>query len=167
MDLSSINDLMNGIWAEAATEYAAEWRAKRLAGKRGPVGVQRYLNSVIDHRFTEAGWGAYASTYTRDFLWWRFTFRHQMSAGSNFLEALKAVLRYEYKVAVIAAATREFLEVISPADAPALTSFEKIQAELDDLKGVISAPIVIAALHRCSVPSQPTLDALSDPSRNR
>lgn len=167
VNLAEINGLLEGSWAEAASDYAADWRAKALVGRRGPVGVQKYLNAVLDNRFREAGWGAYASTYTTSSIWWRFTFRHQMSAGSNFLEALKVVGRFDFRVAVIAAATREFLEVISPADAASLTSFEKLQAELVDLEGIVSAPVVVAALRPCSSPSGVSMQALSDPKRKR
>lgn len=167
VDLTEINDVIDGSWAEASSDYAADWRAKALVGKRGPVGVQKYLNAVLDKRFQNAGWGVYASTYTTATDWWRFTFRHQMSAGSNFLDALKVVGRYDYRIAVITAPTREFLEVISPADAGSLTSFEKIQAELVDLKGIISAPVIVASLQASSLPSTVSMEALSDPKRKR
>jgi len=167
VDLSKVNEVLEGSWAEAATNYAAEWTAQRSVGKRGPVGIQKFLNSVIDRRFQKAGWNAYASTYSSNQLWFRVTFRHQMSAGSNFLEGLKAVGRYDFRVAVIAAATRDFLEIISPADAPALTSFEKVKAELNDLKGLITTPILVAALHPSSVPRARTMDAVQHPDRRR
>lgn len=167
VDSAGLVTVLDGAWAEAATDYAAEWTAKRLAGRRGPVGVQKYLNSVLDRRFSEASWGAYQATYTQDQIWLRVTFRHQMSAGANILEALKAVVRYEYRIAIIAAATRDFLELISPADAPSLTSYEKLVAELDDLEGVINAPIAVASLTPSSVPSGPAMDALLDPGRRR
>lgn len=167
IDPAPIDQVLEGSWAEAATDYAADWRAKRGSGKRGPVGVQRYLNTILDRRFVEHGWTAYSSTYTRDRTWWRITFRHQMSVGSNFLEAMKAVARHDFRVAIVAAATREFLELISPADAPALSSFEKLQAELNDLDGVTSLPIVVAALHPVQAPSPAIMDTLLDSRRRR
>lgn len=167
LDLSVVNAVLEGSWAEAASDYAAEWRARRSQGRRGPVGAQKHLNAVIDRRFREAGWNAHSSTYMCEGLWFRVTFRHQMSLGSNFLDALKAVVRHGFDVAVIAAATRDFLESISPADAPALTSFEKLRADYSDLEGVISVPIVIAALEPSSLVTGPVLDAIRDPSRRR
>lgn len=167
IDLAAVDDILRGVWADAATDYAANWIAQRGARRRGPVGVQKFLNTALDDRFQQAGWTAYASTFTDGPLWFRVTFRHQMSAGSNFLEALKAVKRHGFGVAVIAAATREFLEQISPADAPALTSFEKLRAELEDLRGVWSAPVVIAALHPCSILPPRTAEVVLHPARRR
>lgn len=167
VDLASINRVLEGAWSDAAAAYAAEWTAQRTVRRRGPVGAQRYLNAVLDDRFQHSGWTAYASTFTRGDLWFRVTFRHQMSAGANFLDALKAVKKYEFRAAVIGAATRAFLEDISPADAPALTSFEKLRAEVEDLRGVWSAPVLLAALHPCSALPPKTSEVIGDPRRRR
>jgi len=167
IDLSKVNEVLAGSWTEAATDYAAEWTARRSVGKKGPVGAQRHLNAVVERRFQAAGWGSYASTYTMGEFWFRVTFRHQMSAGSNFLEALKAVIRHGFDVAIIAAATREFLEDISPADAPALTSFEKLRTELDDLRGIVNVPIVVASLQPVGELSDVTRNVISHPGRQR
>lgn len=145
-DIISINQILEGIWHEAAMAYAAEYRARELGGRKKPVGVQRYLNATAEDRFGEASWSPYGGTYFKDGIWLRITYRHQMSLGSNIIDALKAVGKYNFQVAIIAAATESFLDLISPADARALTSFEKLLAEVNDLAGVVSAPIIVGEL---------------------
>ena len=166
-ELHGVQKILNGIWTDAAVDYAADWTAKQSFGKRGPVGVQKYLNKKLDSAFEGAGWECYSSTFTTHDLWFRVTFRHQMSAGSNIVDAMKALGRGRYRTAVIAAATRDFLEQISPADAPALTSFEKLRAELIDLDGILRAPIYLAALRPASVLPAKTLSVILSSDRRR
>jgi hypothetical protein len=63
----------------------------------------------------------------------RVTFRHQMSLGSDIIDAIRAHHRAGMELVAIMAASRAFLNVISPNDAAVLTSYEKLKAEVDSL----------------------------------
>ena len=61
--------------------------------------------------------------------WLRITFRHQMSLGSDVVDALKVCRKGGMTEAAILAASDQFLDVISPNDARALVSYEKLRRE--------------------------------------
>ena len=64
------------------------------------------------------------------------------------------------ELAVILAANRETLGIISPNDAGALTSFEKLQSEIWSLDGAIEIPLLIGELTPMTAPSQVISDEL-------
>lgn len=150
VDVESLNSFLNGVWVEAAKEFAAERSAKLSAGKNTPKGVQPFLNRVLSSRLSSAGWEGNGGRFLREGVWLRITFRHQMSLGADVLDALKVVRKGLARVAIIAAATSDFLEVISPNDAAVLTSFEKVSLELSDLEGVLLDSILVGSLSRAS-----------------
>jgi hypothetical protein len=82
--------------------------------------------------------------------WIRITFRHQMSLGSDFTDALKVSRRSGFSEVLIAAATGNFLKIISPNDAAALTSHEKVWAEAVDLIGCLDIPLLVGSLEAAS-----------------
>ncbi len=143
---TQLDGTLQGSWKEAALAYAAARTEKLAQGKRPPMGIQPYLNRVIDQRFLDTGWDGEGGRYVRDRTWVRFTFRHQMSLGSDILDAMKVTAGKHADVAIIAAADTAFLKVVSPNDAPVLTSFEKLSTEIRDLAGVIDTPLVIGRL---------------------
>lgn len=150
MDSEQIEAPFRGSWSEAATLYAAERSAKLGAGKRPPIGVQPSLNRVLSQQFEAAGWDGEGQRFLKGGVWLRVTFRHQMSLGSDIVDALKVIAKGDAQVAIIAAATTEFLRVISPNDYNALTSYEKIIAEVRDLEGALTAPVLIGRLRPAS-----------------
>ena len=138
--------LLDGTWSEAAQRYAADRAAKLAARKRPPIGVQPFLNRVIDERFEADGWFGGSGRFVKERVWLRITFRHQMSLGADVVDALKVIKKGIAEVAIIAAADHEFLRVVSPNDAAALTSYEKLRAEFLDLEGVIDVPLLLGRL---------------------
>lgn len=150
IDMDTVVSPLRGSWAEAATLYAADRSAKLGAGKRPPIGVQPHLNKVLSERYREAGWDGHGQRFLKEGVWLRVTFRHQMSIGSDILDALKVLAKGHAQVAIIAAATTEFVRVISPNDVNVLTSFEKLVAEVRDLDGAVSAPVLIGRLRPLS-----------------
>ena len=138
--------LSDNVWADASVEFYAERDSKMRFGRRAPKGMQKTLNAVIDRRLTEAGWDGGAGYYVKNRTWARITFRHQMSIGSDFLDALKVCKKQNMEQAVIMAANLETLRTITPNDANALVSFEKLQAEVLDLDGAMDIPLIIGEL---------------------
>jgi hypothetical protein len=142
--------IADGTWREAAGDFYAERVAKQALGKQAPKGIQRFLNAALDRRFEEAGWIVHDGRFTRERTWIRVTFRHQMSLGSDIVDALRAVGREQMEQAAILAASSDFLRMISPNDHNALVSYEKLAVEVDSLRGCIDIPLVIGRLEPAS-----------------
>ena len=138
--------LADDVWSESSVEFYAKRDAKIRLGKRAPKGMQKTLNAVIDRKLTEAGWLGDSGYYVKGSTWARITFRHQMSIGSDFLDALKVCKKQGMELAVIIAANRETLDVITPNDAAALVSFEKLRSLALDLDGAMDIPLLIGEL---------------------
>jgi hypothetical protein len=141
-----LGDILLGSWAEAATDFYAVRLAKESNRAKAPKGVQPFINKVLDRRFLEAEWEGASGRYWRDGTWVRITFRHQMSLGSDLLDALKVCRKSGFDQAIILAADLPFLRTISPNDAGALTSYEKLRIELAELNGCIEFPLAIGRL---------------------
>lgn len=144
--VEAIDLIGSNVWHDASVEFIAERDAKLSAGKTAPKGMQKYINSQLANRFSTAGWSAIDGYFCKESTWVRVTFRHQMSLGSDFLSALKVCRREGIDFAMILAANEETLEKITPNDAKALVSFEKLQREVMNLDGVIDMPLVIGEL---------------------
>lgn len=138
--------LADNVWAESSVEFYAERDAKIRFGKRAPKGMQKTLNAVIDGKLHAAGWEGGSGYYVKGRTWARITFRHQMSIGSDFLDALKVCKKQGIELAIILAANLETLRIITPNDAAAIVSFEKLQAQVIDLDGALDIPLVIGEL---------------------
>lgn len=144
--LEAIKLIADDVWKEASIRFSAERDAKIKAGKSAPKGMQRYLNEVFVDRFTSNGWAGGSGYFFKNKTWVRITFRHQMSLGSDFLDALKVCKIEGMEQALILAADRKTLDLISPNDAAAIVSFEKLEKELISLNGAFDIPLLIGEL---------------------
>lgn len=144
--LVAIQILGDNVWAESSVDFYASRSARIHAGKRAPKGMQQTLNRVIDERFCKAKWEGEAGCFVKGSTWVRITFRHQMSLGSDIIDAMKVCKKEGVSLAIILAANRATLNLITPNDAGALVSFEKLQNEVFGLNGVIDIPLVIGEL---------------------
>ena len=142
----AVEIIADNLWADSATQFYAERDAKLRMGKRAAKGMQATLNKMLVEKFDSRGWYAEAGYFTKGNTWVRVTFRHQMSLGSDLIDALKVCKRFGVKLAMILAADRATLNVISPNDAAALVSFEKLEREIFDLDGVMDIPLVYGKL---------------------
>lgn len=133
----AIELIQDDIWKEASVSFAAEREAKQRIGKSAPKGMQRYLNEVLEKRFLSKGWLGDSGYFFKESTWIRVTFRHQMSLGSDILDAIKVCKKEKMELAIILAANRRTLDVISPNDAAALVSFEKLKNEIWGLDGAL------------------------------
>ena len=95
-----------------------------------------------------------AGYFFKDKTWVRVTFRHQMSLGSDILDAIKVCKKEGIQQAVILAANRRTLKIISPNDAPAIVSFEKLEKEIMSLNGALDIPLIIGELSPMSSASE-------------
>lgn len=145
--LKGLELIAEDVWKGAAEDFFADRLVKTAAGRSAPKGIQRYINQVLEDRFTKAGWGAHDSRFFwRNDVWIRVTFRHQMSLGADLLEALKVHRKERIAQVAILAASHSFLTTISPNDAAALVSFEKLRTSVADLDGVLDMPLFIGRL---------------------
>ena len=144
--IEAITLIEDDVWKEASIRFSAVRDAKIKTGKSAPKGMQRYLNEVLIERFTSNGWDGEAGYFYKNKTWIRITFRHQMSLGSDFLDALKVCKLEGMEQALILAANRKTLDLISPNDASAIVSFEKLEREVISLNGVIDIPLLIGEL---------------------
>ena len=138
--------LKDDVWKEASVLFAAERDAKLKLGQSAPKGMQRYLNDVITKRFTSNGWIGEAGYFFKEKTWVRVTFRHQMSLGADILDAIKVCKIEGMEQAVILAANRKTLDLITPNDAAAIVSFEKLEREIMSLNGALDIPLLFGEL---------------------
>lgn len=155
-----VETLADNVWGEAAVSFYASRDALLRAGRRAPKGMQKTLNNVIQQRLTSSGWEGDSGYFFKGRTWVRVTFRHQMSLGSDIIDALKVCRKEGMELAVILAAGAETLKVISPNDCNALVSFEKLRNEVFDLDGALDIPLVIGELIPSSTPPQAIVDEL-------
>lgn len=152
--------LKDGVWKEASVLFAAERETKMKSGRSAPKGMQRYLNDVLVKRFTSNGWMGDAGYFFKEKTWIRITFRHQMSLGSDILDAIKVCKKEGMQQAVILAANRKTLDLISPNDAGAIVSFEKLEREIMSLDGALDIPLLYGELTPFSSASNDINDEL-------
>ena len=151
----------DNVWADASVDFYAKRDAKVRAGKRAPKGMQQTLNSILETKFRETGWEGDSGYYVKGETWVCITFRHQMSLGSDIIDAMKVCKKEGIQLAIILAASRNTLDVISPNDAAALVSFEKLEREIIGLDGVTDIPLIIGEL----TPSSSASEAINDSLR--
>ena len=156
----AIELLKDDVWKEASVLFAAEREAKIKFNKSAPKGMQRYLNDVIIKKFTSNGWIGEAGYFFKEKTWIRVTFRHQMSLGSDILDAIKVCKKEGIQQALILAANRKTLDLISPNDAAALVSFEKLEREILNLNGALDIPLLYGELSPISSASNEINDEL-------
>lgn len=139
-------NLLNGVWREACSHFAAATSTKLANGKKAPMGIQQFINELIDERFLESGWEGKDAKFRKGETWVLISFRHQMSLGSDLYNALWLWKRNGVKQALLLAATIDFLRVITPLDANSLTSFERYAGAMSQMTGAFEPPIIIGAL---------------------
>jgi hypothetical protein len=142
----AVEIISQDVWKEASVRFSAEREVKLRSGKSAPKGMQRYLNEVLVERFSAKGWDGDAGYFFKNKTWIRVTFRHQMSLGADILDALKVCKIEGMEIAAILAANRNTLAIVSPNDASALVSFEKLQSEVLSLNGALDIPLLIGEL---------------------
>ena len=147
--------LGDDVWRETAIDFYAIRAARVKHGRSAPKGMQGQLNKVIEARFLKAGWLGEGGRFFKNGTWVRVTFRHQMSLGSDLLDAAKVCTKEGCVQAAILAGESEWLRLVSPNDFGALVSFEKLRIAVVELQGVLSMPFYIGALNgRSELPDE-------------
>jgi hypothetical protein len=159
--------LVDGVWREACRHFVAIRASQRQSGSITLFGIQKTINQVLTERFTEAGWLGTESRFRKNTTWVRFTFRHQMSVGSEILDAIKVSNKEGISQCFLISAPNDFLKIISPKDAGSLTSYEKIVNELATLENAISVPLILGALVPNSVLPSNVRDEVYGPRLNK
>jgi hypothetical protein len=149
-DLSSrayeLEEILDGSWREAASRYTAILNVRRNSNLKVPKGVQPFLNDVLDERFSEAGWDGKEGRFRKGNTWVRITFRHQMSLGSDFIDALRLSKQDGVRECILLACTSKFLEIVTPSDANSVISFEKMAREVQRLNGSLDINLFYGSL---------------------
>ena len=151
-ELLEAQGILKGSWSAACEAYAAKYWACEALGKKPPMGVQPFLNSVLDERFKEAGWVGGDGRYTKSDTWFRVTFRHQMSLGSDLIDGLLLAKKEGIKQIVVAAAAPDFAKIITPRDANSSVNFEKLDAYFARAKDLYT---IDAAIGRLTINQNP------------
>ena len=138
--------------------FATMKTVRLAAGRPEPMGIQAFLNEVLDERFRAAGWEGSEARYRLGNTWVRVTFRHQMGLGSDLLDAVRLSSLEGIDQCVILGAPLSFLRIISPKDAGSLTSFEKLSSQVAQLQGAVSPPLLIGSVVPVSKLSKPVHD---------
>lgn len=145
-DTVEATKLLDGVWREATNLFLIQRELRRELGKSEPLGVQAFLNDVISQRFFGAGWTGDEGRFSKGQTWVRITFRHQMSLGSDLYDAIRLPRAEDVKQCVILAADDDFLKVITPRDWRSLCSFSKLSAQIAQMDGSFSPPLIIGEL---------------------
>jgi hypothetical protein len=139
-------ELVDGTWHDACDRFATISEIRKKSGRPEPKGIQAFLNEVLTERFEAAGWDASDSRFRLGNTWVRITFRHQMSLGSDLLDAIRLSALDGVEQCILLAADNEFLRVISPRDASVLCSYGKILPQVVRLAGAVTTPIMVGEL---------------------
>jgi hypothetical protein len=149
--LAGIQEALAGVWAESANDYAAKYWAAEAAKKAPPKGVQAQINQVIEKKLRIEGWEGTDGRFVRNNTFLRVTFRHQMSLGSDFMDALMLAQREGIECAVIAAAALDFAKKITPRDFNSIVTFEKLVPYYTRVLPLFPIPLAIGELTPASV----------------
>jgi hypothetical protein len=144
-------DYFEGVWANAADEYAAEFMGKRSVGGKTPRGMQKHVNAAIQKRLYELGWEGVDGRYHKGDEWLRVSFRHSMSLGSDLLDAARMHFVEGFKKITLIGASESFLATISPADCKALCSADDYRAQAKLNEFALEIPFGIGTLEPVSV----------------
>ena len=155
--------LLNGVWSEAAARFAAIRAVQEAKGRITILGMQKHINKIIDERFPSNDWEGNNSRYRKGDTWVRITFRHQMSVGAELFDVIKMTGKERVKQSLLLAASKDFLKIISPRDAGALTSFEKLAQEMSYLGGTTEVPLILGCLTPISALSGPVHELVYGP----
>jgi hypothetical protein len=144
--LHSLQSDLSGVWKSAATEFYARFVALSAHGKNPPLGMQPVINSQLNEMMVAKGWQGSSGRFIKDNVWLRITFRHQLSLGSDFMDALLVAHREQMQALVIAAPSIEFAQLITPRDFKAITTFDKLETYFNRAQDLYQVPLAIGRL---------------------
>ena len=145
--LEEIKALMDGAWGNASDLFSARNHVRIEQNRAPKVGKQSDLNDVLEGRFEENGWQGSDGRYFKDSTWIRFSFRHSMSLGSDFLEAFRVHKLESFQLICLMYADENLLENIWPSGGQALCSYDKASAYWSQLHSVLEMPLVLGRLY--------------------
>jgi len=144
--LDDIFESVSNIWAQSAGDFYARHVAAVARGIKPPLGIQPFINNRLDAELPASGWEGSEGRFTKDSTWLRITFRHAMSLGSDFMDGLLLAYREGIRVAVIAAPSIEFAKLVTPKDAGAIVTYERIEEYFSRAHPLFQIPLVIGRL---------------------
>lgn len=145
-EVTELIQSLEGVWRESANIFSLETKLSLKQSRRCPLGMQSIINQVMSQKLEKEGWAGVDGRFSKNRTWVRVTFRHQMSLGSDFLDAIRLAKAEDYEQCIVVAADDEFLRVITPRDWRSLCSFPKLSAQLAQLEGYFEAPLLIGEL---------------------
>lgn len=145
--LDGIKALIDGAWGNASDLFSARNHVRIEQNRKPKVGKQSDLNVVLEGRFEENGWQGSDGRYFKDLTWIRFSFRHSMSLGSDFLEAFRVHKLEGFQLICLMYADENLLQDIWPSGGQALCSYNKASAYWSQLHSVLEMPLVLGRLY--------------------
>lgn len=136
------------VWRTALPAFEAANASRVALGLKPYMGMQSSLNNALDSQFEATGWGGSGGRYFKGDTWVRVSFRHQMSLGADFFDAMRQSKLEDFNQVVLIYATKQLLKEISPRDGGSLCSFEHATRLMQDFGQI--APEVGVTLVRIS-----------------
>lgn len=133
-NLTQIATILDGTWNLAKAQFAAQNEVRRNHGRSQSLGMQATLNKAIDGKFQEFQWDGENGRYQKDSTWVRLSFRHSMSQGTDFFDALRQMKIEDCNEVVLLYAHQKLLKTISPGDGGSLCSFERAMLLVNDFE---------------------------------
>jgi hypothetical protein len=145
--LAEVKSILDGAWGSAVDLFSARNHVREQQKRNPKVGKQSDLNEVLEARFEQNLWHGSDGRFYKDSIWIRFSFRHSMSLGSDFLEAYRVHKLEGFQVVCLMYADENLLQKIWPSGGQALCSYEKSVDYCSQLNTVLNMPLVIGRLH--------------------
>ncbi len=144
--LETINGQLDLVWVRAASAFFARHVALNSQPSKQPKGVQAFINECLEDALPQFGWEGGDGRFVKDGIWLRFTFRNQMSLGSDFMDALLLAHRENVQALIIAAPSMEFARLITPKDVNSIVTYEKLEEYYARANSLFQIPLAIGRL---------------------
>jgi hypothetical protein len=145
-EFSNLNSVLNGSWEEAIYSFKAANEVRLKQGRNLKVGKQADLNNVLEERLIAAGWNGSEGRFFQSANWLRYSFRHSMSLGSDFLDAFRMHKIEKFEKIALIYASEKLLKEIWPGGGGALCSFEKAESYWSQFENILKMPLWLGKL---------------------
>ena len=141
-----LTNLFDNVLEYSVNSYIAYNSFAEKNEQRKLSGLQKTINERVDNLFVNDGWFVVDGRATKDRIQVRITFRHQMSIGTDFIEALKLIADNEVDYCVILVAEYDLVKFISPKDANSLLHYPKLSNFYNSYKSILPENLHIGSL---------------------
>lgn len=133
-------------WQIACQAYFSTLLANRSLSRKTSKGLQRLLNESINQLMDTAGWQGGNGRWRKESIVVRFSFRHKMSLGSDFFDALRLCSEENLSNYFLVYASTDALKVINPDEVNTLCSSEAAEELFTISQKVLNIPVKVVKL---------------------